>query len=225
MNTGKYVVFEGIAGTGKTTQSKLLVEYLRENYPEHEVIWTREPGGDIVADAVRKVAQGNKFDDEMEVLCEAYLYAASRAQTLRSVMAPVLGQDGIVVADRSFISSLAYQGSGRGLGLDTVWKINRVAVENFIPDLVIYLSLDLEVALSRTFDAAGDKFETFDREFFEKVRKGYREASQLEVLQDRWITVDASGTESEVFERVLEPVDGILQREIDEIGGGLNDAK
>lgn len=81
-----YIIFEGIIGTGKTTQSKRLFEYLKEQYKDKEVIWTREPGGTEVSDEIRKVVQGTDFEEHMDPICEAYLYASSRAQSLRTVV-------------------------------------------------------------------------------------------------------------------------------------------
>lgn len=90
MEKSKYIVFEGIVGCGKTTQSRILAEKLG-------AVWTKEPGGSEVADAIRKVVQGTKFDEEMDPVCEQYLYAASRAQSLRSVVKPLLDKGKIVV--------------------------------------------------------------------------------------------------------------------------------
>lgn len=201
-----YIVFEGIVGTGKTTQSKKLRRYLRQKYPNQKVIWTREPGGDPITDAIRQVVQGVTFDEEMEPLCEAYLYAASRAQTLRTIVKPVLNSEGIVVADRSFITSLAYQGGARGLGLNKIWEINKAAVGNLLPDIIFHLNLDLEAALKRTFDAHGDKFENFDSDFFKRTVSAYKKASKLNFLKDRWLNIDANGTKDQVFERILQEI-------------------
>lgn len=104
-----YLVFEGIVGSGKSTQSKRLVEYLRQKYPEREVLHVREPGSTPIAEDIRHLAQGKEWDEVMDPLTNAYLYAAARAQTLRTVVTPALRNGKIVVSDRSFLSSLAYQ--------------------------------------------------------------------------------------------------------------------
>lgn len=124
-----YIVFEGIVGSGKSTQSKKLFEYLKEKYPDRNVIQVREPGSTIIAQEIRLLAQSRVFEEEMDSICEAYLYAASRAQSLRHLVRPTLESGGIVVADRSFISSLAYQGEARGIGLDRIMEINHYAIE------------------------------------------------------------------------------------------------
>ncbi len=171
---GWYIVFEGIVGSGKTTQSKLLYQWLKDKYPKKTVIWTREPGGSEVAESIRKVVQGTDFKELMDPVCEQYLYAASRAQTLRTVVRPVLESGGIVVADRSVFTSFTNQGFGRGMGLAKVLEINRAAVEDLWPDKVIYLSVPVKTGLSRTRDGGGDKFEKYGDDFYRKVVRGYR---------------------------------------------------
>ncbi len=201
---GCYLVFEGVVGTGKTTQSKRLADTLRQKFPDREVIWTREPGGSEIAEAIRVLVQGTPFNEAMDPICEAYLYASARAQSLRAVVAPVLAKGGIVVADRSFCTSIAWQGFGRGLGLETVLEINKTAVKDILPDLIIEMDLDPEIGLKRTFDARGDKFETMPIEFFRTCVAGYRALSNHELLQARWKRIDGQGTPEEVFNRVLE---------------------
>lgn len=201
-----YIVFEGVIGTGKTTQSKLLTAYLKARFPEREVVWTREPGGSEIAEAIRKVVQGTPFTEEMDPLCEAYLYAAARAQSLRATVQPVLDKGGIVIADRSVLSSVSWQGFGRGLGYETILKINDVALEGFVPDLVIHLDLDITAAMARTFDPNGDKFEKFPPAFFEKCREGYRYTAQQDRFRDRWRTIEATGGIEDVFAKILRAV-------------------
>lgn len=201
-----YIVFEGVVGTGKSTQSKLLTAYLKARFPEREVVWTREPGGSEIAEAIRTVVQATPFAEAMDPTCEAYLYASARAQSLRSVVAPVLAKGGIVVADRSFLSSVAWQGFGHGLGFDTIWRINEPAVGTFIPDAIIYLDLDPTIAITRTFDATGDKFEKFPPDFFARCRQGYEFLSRHERFAPRWQTIDARGTREEVFASILNKI-------------------
>jgi len=198
-----YIVFEGLLGTGKTTQSKALVEYLKTKFPDRQVIWTREPGGSDIAEAIRLLVQATPFTEDMDPICEAYLYASARAQSLRRVVKPVLDQGGIVVADRSFCTSVAWQGFGRGLGLETVLGINAKAIEGLLPDLVIQLDLDPAVALARTSDARGDKFETQPLDFHKLCAEGYKALAEHPLLKDKWRIIDASGTQEEVRQRII----------------------
>ena len=196
-----YIVFEGIIGTGKSTLSKKLYQYLKKKFPNKNVILTREPGGTEIAQKIRKVVQGTKFNEEMDPICEAYLYAASRAQALRAIVKPVLDTNGIVVADRSFVTSLGYQAGAREIGIRETLKINKAAIENFIPDLVIFLDLDSKIALkTRPPDVSGDRWEMMNEEFFNKVRKGYLKASKLKMFKGKWLTIsvvdDAAGSNS-----------------------------
>ncbi len=197
-----YIVFEGIIGSGKTTQSKLLVDFLKEKFPDKKILWTKEPGGSEIADEIRRVVQAMKFNEEMNPICEAYLYASSRAQTLRSVIKPVLDNGGIVVSDRSFFTSLTNQAYGRELGFRTVWQINKVAVDKFIPDIVIYIDIDLDRALARTFDEKGDKFESLGKDFYQKVVRGYDEVFEMPMFKDKVIKIDGNRSIEEISDDV-----------------------
>lgn len=204
MQKGCYIAFEGVVGTGKTTQSKQLEAYLRHRFPDRDVVWTREPGGSEIAEAIRALVQGTTFQEAMHPACDAYLYAAARAQSLRAVVEPVLARGGIVIADRSVLTSVAWQGFGQGLGFDTVWRINEPAVRDLLPDVVLCLDLDVAEGMRRTFDAAGDKFEKLPPEFFARCRDGYAFLAAHDTFRDRWRTVDASGTREAVFARILQ---------------------
>ena len=179
MKKGIYISVEGVVGSGKTTKSKLLHGILQDRFPKRKVIWTHEPGGSEIADEIRRVVQGMIFKEEMDPVCEQYLYAASRAQTLRKIVKPVLDDGGIVIADRSFVTSIAFQGFGRGLGIERVLKINEEALGGIWPDRIFFIDLDIEKALGRVSDGKGDKFESMNKDFFRKTRKGYFEAAKL----------------------------------------------
>lgn len=172
---GFYIVFEGISGCGKTTQSKLLETKLKNKFPNKEILRTWEPGGGSeIAESIRKIFQGTKFREEMEPLCEQYLVAAARAQTLKTIVFPALKRGAIVLSDYSFFTSLAYQGFGRGLGFEKVFEINSPIIGQSWPDLVIILDMPIKTAAQRVFDIDGDKFETLGSVFFKQVKKGYR---------------------------------------------------
>ncbi len=206
MSRGCSFVFEGVVGTGKTTQSKRLVEESRQRYPNREIVWTREPGGDEVAEAIRLLAQGPLLADKMEPICEAYLFAAARAQSLRTVVKPAVERGAVVIADRNFVSSVAFQGFGRDLGLDTILAINQVALEVCRPDFILYLDTPPEVAIMRAQDKQGDKFESLDRAFFTKVAAGYQAMAQHPWTKDIWHSVDTNVSLEEVYQRIVEVV-------------------
>lgn len=210
MPKGLYIVFEGVVGTGKTTQSKLLVEDLKQRFPDREIIWTREPGGCPIAEAIRTVVQGTTFPEVMDPICEAYLYAAARAQSLRKIVQPVLSQGGIVIADRSFCTSVSFQGGGRDMGVERVLKINETAIEGFIPDMIIEIDLDPAIGLQRAFDKNGDKFESMPVEFFQKCIEGYRELAKDPRFTPIWKRISGEGSMEEVEERISLALEGLL---------------
>jgi len=201
-----YIVFEGIIGAGKTTQCFRLSHWLEDKFPKLHVLCTREPGGDEIAESIRGTVQGTPFKEQMDATCEAYLYAAARAQSLRTVVKPRLDSGWIIIADRSFITSLVYQGYNRGVGIDTILDINKVAVSGILPDLVLFLDANVPTALGRAHDKAGDKWENLGEDFFVKAREGYMKVSHLSNLFGKWVGIDGNGTEDEVFQRILQEV-------------------
>ena len=190
-----YIVFEGIVGTGKTTQSKRLVKYLKEQHKK-KVIWTREPGGTEIAEAIRKLVQGTKFKEKMDPICDHYLYAAARAQSLSKIVKPSLKSKKFVVSDRSFISALV-----RDIETKKALKINAAAIENLLPDLIFYIKLDPETGLSRIKDGDNDKFERKGIAFYKKINKGYELVSRMRMFKGKWINIDGRGSEDEVFKK------------------------
>ena len=138
MNRGKFITFEGCDGCGKSTQLKLLSEYLTKNGVAH--IFTREPGGGKISEAIREILLNGK-NAEMTDECEALLYAAARAQHLRDRVEPALAEGKLVVCDRYVDSSFAYQAFARGLGFDFIEKINSFATENYLPDCTVFFDL------------------------------------------------------------------------------------
>lgn len=205
-----YIVIEGIVGTGKSTQSKKILEYLKQKFPDKEIVLTREPGGTEIAENIRKTVQGTKYEEDMEPICEAYLYASARAQSLRKIVRQYNNKETIVISDRSFLTSTANQGEGRGLGIETVLEINTKAIEGYTPDIVLYLDLPIEMGLKRVFDHGGDKFESLGIDFYKKVAEGYRKIQNTKGYFGEWINVDAKGSESEVFERIKDNLNNCL---------------
>jgi dTMP kinase len=207
-----YIVLEWSVGVGKTTQIQLLVEYLQHQYPDRHIVSVREPGSTIIAQEIRQLAQATDFDEIMDPMTSVYLYAAARAQLLATVVKPALQRGAIVLSDRSFISSMAFQGMGQWVGIQTIWDVNRPIVHDCLPDQILYLDLPIDSGLSRTFDAQGDKYEREDHSFFESVHQWYRELMNHPVLTDRWTTIDASGEISQVQEEMRKQVDKLLLR-------------
>lgn len=220
--TGKYIVFEGINGSGKTTQAKLLLPYLRK-ITDKEVIYTREPGAqdenDIIqshiAEDIRRIVQGKDYQglhgENQTGVAELLGYSMSRAHTLPTIVKPVLEKGGIVIADRSYLSSAAFQGNARGLGIKNVLAVSKMAIQSIEPDLIIYIDLKPEIALTRTHDKEGDKHEKEGREYHQKTYEGYKILSEMPQFKDRWVNIDGSGTKEEVYQRVVKEVTNFLQ--------------
>jgi dTMP kinase len=189
-----FVTFEGIDGSGKSTQARRLVELLRDG--GREVVFTREPGGTPLGEEIRELVL---HGDHMTAWAEAALYAASRAQHVEEVIRPALERGATVVCDRYLDSSVAYQGGGRGLGVDAVRDLNVAVVDGLLPDLTILLLVDPAAALGRVSDAP-DRIEREDPGFHARVDVAYRELAARE--PERFVVVDGALGVDELAEEV-----------------------
>lgn len=199
-----YIVFEWIAGAGKSTQSTRLLEFLQKKFPEKEIIKVYEPGATPIAQDIRHLAQAKHWDDDyMHPLTNAYLYAAARAQLLHTVVIPALQVGKIVISDRSFLSSLAYQGEAQKLGFDRVMSINADAIENIIPEVVLYIDTDVDTAMKRVFDEKGDKWESMGRQFFMDTAEGYNKCEKLDIMAGRFMRIDGNQHPDDVFDDIV----------------------
>ena len=203
MQRGKFITFEGSEGCGKSTQIKRFVEMLTDR--GFETIQTREPGGTAVGERIRDLLQhddaGSQLTDESELL----LFAASRAQLVREVIAPALEKGIWVIADRFLDSTTVYQGGGRGLNIESVQQINAFAVGDTMPDLTILLDLDAATDHARAVAATGDKPDRMESQpmaFFEKVRQGYLDLATSE--PERISVIDASDSIDGVAAQIRE---------------------
>lgn len=199
---GLFLSMEGMDGCGKTTQRQALVKHLQRRGWDVQV--TREPGGDEVAEKIRNLV----LDPANEALCdeaEAYLYAASRAQNVRTRVRPALLAGRAVVCDRFVDSSVAYQGGGRKLGPEQIAALNAVAVGGTWPDVTVYLRMPPEKALSRRLDASEpDRLEREQESFFDRTYAAYE---ALYAGMARVVTVDAAQSIEAVTRDMLQAVD------------------
>lgn len=202
-----YIVFEWTVWTGKTTQSKMLGEYLQNLYPDKEVLRVREPGKTPIAEAIRTLVQWTTFEEDMDPICEAYLYSSARAQLINTVIKPALSRWAIIVSDRSFWSSLSYQWYAKDMGIETIREINKPIVASHLPDLVVFFNMPIETWLSRTFDEAGDKHELNGKEFFEKAHAWYLQCLNDTRFAKKAVQIDALWSREEVFARILQHID------------------
>ncbi len=200
MARGKFITFEGCDGSGKSTQLKLLSEYLTKNNIPH--IFTREPGGGKISEAIREILLNGK-NSEMTDECEALLYAASRVQHLHDRVEPALSEGKLVICDRYVDSSLAYQAYARGLGAEFVSKINAFALNNYRPDVTVFIDLTPEAAFLRKHGAdENDRLEQAGMAFHKRVYEGYKAVANAE--PDRVACVDGNQTPAEIFADVLQ---------------------
>lgn len=195
---GFFVSFEGCEGSGKTTQADMLRAYLEEN--DVRVILTREPGGTRTGDMIRQILLDPEIK-ELAPITEALLFAANRAQVVVEVIKPSLEQGIFVISDRFTDSSLAYQGVGRGLGLEAVKNLNEWATGGIEPNLTFYLDIPYEDSLARRSSEIVDRIEMEPKEFHENVRQAY--AMLARIYPGRIVTIDARNSPEEMHSRVI----------------------
>jgi len=199
-----FITFEGIEGSGKTTQIQLLSEKLDQSGVEH--VLTREPGGTPAGNQIRRLLL-DPANRDLNPLCELLLYQAARAQHLACVIIPALAEGKLVLCDRYKDATRAYQGKGRQLPEELVEKLNRVDLLALEPDLTLLFDLEPDEALSRARQREGSepseqsRFEEEAMDFHQRVREAYR--SLAATYPQRIRVVDASGTMEQVQERVL----------------------
>jgi dTMP kinase len=194
---GVLISFEGSEGSGKSTQIAHLAEHLQQ--VGREVVSTREPGGTEIGEQVRNIIVHNSRGDEMCAETELLLFAASRAQLVREIIAPNLLKGVVVLCDRYIDSSTVYQGVARNLSRDPVQQINQFAVGNVLPDLTIVLDVPTGVSLSRINQRASDLPNRMEREnidFYKKVRDGYLVLARS--LPRRFFVVDGTLPEDKI---------------------------
>lgn len=193
-----FITFEGPDGSGKSTIIQKVYDYLIEN--NYDVIKTREPGGSPIAEKIRNLILDTE-NTEMGYRTEALLYAASRAQHVEETILPALNENKIVLCDRFLISSLAYQGVGRNLGIENVRKINEFAINGVFPDFVLFFDVDPITTLKRksSLDTA-DRLEKEGNNFHGRVYNGYKEILNSEKNIE---IIDATQSVEDVFNQCI----------------------
>jgi dTMP kinase len=196
-----FITFEGVEGSGKSTQASLLAKRMaQENY---SVILTHEPGGTVLGE---KITQLLKWDRNSEIngLSEVYLFNASRAQLVRDVLLPKLADNVNVICDRYTDSTMAYQGYGRGLELTTVSRLNEIASGGLKPDLTVLLDIELQQAFLRKKNDNKDRFEEAALAFHQRVRSGFLALARSEA--ERFFVLDGN--------QPKEKIAGIIWRKV-----------
>jgi dTMP kinase len=190
-----FISLEGVDGSGKSTQARLLVEALGP-----ETVAIREPGGTDAAERIRELLADPNF--EIDPFAELLLFSAARADLVSRVIRPALEAGKVVVADRFADSSVAYQGGARGLGTSHVLSLTDTVIDGLWPDLTLLLKVDPEVGLGRA--ESEDRFEAEGLDLQRAVAEAYEEIAII--ASDRVVVIDAAGSVEEVHERVMEAV-------------------
>lgn len=197
MEKGLFITFEGADGCGKSTQMKLLSEYLKEQ--GHDVVLTREPGGKGLGEKVREILLN--YDGEVSDRCESFLFLADRAQNIDIIVNPSVNAGKIVLCDRHTDSTVAYQGYGRGLDIDKIKMLNNLATNGKKPDLTFVFDIDTETSMKRV-GKDKDRMESAGIEFHNRVREGYLKIAEQE--PDRIKVIDATKSIEEIHKEIIE---------------------
>lgn len=206
-----FISFEGIDFCGKSTQVELLKNYLLKQNKRVEIL--REPGGTEISEKIRHILL-NKKHNEMYNETEIFLFSASRAQLVREKIRHYLSNGIYVISDRFHDSTTAYQGFGRGIPLDTVEHINRLAVGNTIPDITFFIDITPEVSEERKRvkgEIKLDRIEVSDREFYTRVREGYLNLAKNE---KRFRTLDGTLSEEEIHKKIVKELNILEEKEL-----------
>lgn len=177
-----FITFEGIDGSGKSTQCQLLKDNLEQK--GYKVHMTREPGGTRTAEAIRNVLL--HIHEPIEAMTEVFLYCAARVEHLEKIILPKLDEGYIVISDRFYDSTIAYQGGGRELGLEKMIEINKIFIEKATPDITFFIDTDLSTIEKRMNKKELDRMEKEGMSFMKKVRQGYLDLIEIEAADKRY---------------------------------------
>ncbi len=194
-----FIVFEGLDGSGKSTQQQLLNDKLQ--FDKISNISFREPGSTVIGDQIVKILQS---DQKLSPLSELLLFYVSRSAIIEEKIKPALANYDVVICDRYFYSSVAYQGYGRGMNIGFINQINDEVVKNIIPDLIFYMDISWEEKKKRKGININDRFEKEDRVFHNKVRSGYKSMAKKD--SDKWKIIDAEENVENISSFIYETV-------------------
>lgn len=202
-----FISFEGPEGAGKTTQIKLLVDFLKEK--GCDVVLSREPGGTALAEKIRSILI-TRDAGNWDPLSEVLLLYTGRLEHVKNVILPALKAGKVVISDRFSDSTKAYQGYGRGVDMDVIEKIEDIAINGFKPDLTFIMDIDVEKGLARTKDrftgnndnsgSTEDRFEREHLSFHQKLRKGYLDIAEKD--KKRCVVLQADGSIEEIQQKI-----------------------
>jgi dTMP kinase len=204
---GLFITFEGIEGCGKSTQVKLLAEWLRET--GREVLLTREPGGPVISEEIRSILL-NPHNHEMLPETELLLYMASRSQHTGQWIIPALNTGKDVISDRYYDSTIAYQGAARSINLEWIQKLTEYATYSLKPDITFLIDITLDESRKRLSERSLDRIEKEAGEFHQKVRDGFLALAERE--PDRFIILDGTAAVEEISEEIKHEITNYMKR-------------
>jgi dTMP kinase len=204
---GKLITFEGIDGSGKTTQINMLNNYLSNK--GYDVVLTREPGGTPLGDIIREVLL-NPENKGMSAKAETMLFLASRAELVAKVIAPALKKGKVVVCDRFYDSTIVYQGIARSLGIEKILDVSLWATSGIKPDLTFLLSVNIDASESRMIlgTKVRDRIENEEKDFKQKIQEGYLEIAKKN--KNRFVVIDGDKDIESIFVVVKKYVNKLL---------------
>jgi dTMP kinase len=208
--SGIFITFEGLDGSGKTTQLRMLEQELKQR--GRSVVSTSEPGGTMLGKRVRELI----LDEDMQVapLVELLLFAADRAQHVETLIKPALKKGQVVISDRYADATVAYQGAGRGFDARIIRQLIKLATNGLKPDLTLFFDLPVAESVKRTnsratLGQAKNRLDKEDAEFYTRVRDAYLNIAESE--KKRFRVIDATGSPNEIHHQVIETVDSFLK--------------
>jgi len=203
---GLFITFEGADGSGKSTQLAKIFEYLTQN--DFECILTREPGGTDLGNKLRDILLN--YDGPVSSNCELFLYLADRSQHIETKIKPALLEGKVVLCDRHIDSTVAYQGFARGLDIENLINLNKIATKGLLPDLTIVFDVETEIAMQRVGQTK-DRLESEGFEFHKKLRYGYLELAKR--FPERIKIINSNNAIDKVFEDTLKLINSYLPKE------------
>lgn len=198
-----FITFEGLDFCGKSTQAKLLKEYLEKNNKRVNIL--REPGGTNISEMIRDILLDTK-NSEMFIETELLLFSSGRAQLVREVILPLLEENYFVISDRFHDSSIAYQGYGRGISIEAVTAIQNFAIQKALPDITFFIDLPVEEIENRKAKLETnslDRIELSDTEFYNRVRNGYLKMCDE---QERFKIIDGTNSIEKIHEEIINEI-------------------
>ena len=189
-----YLAFEGIDGSGKSSLIRSLSEILTSQHIDNKIV--REPGGTKVGEGIRELLLSHEYD--VDALTEALLFCSQRSQLVTEIIKPEINKGTKILSDRSAYSSVAYQGVGRGLGYETIYQLNDIAVNSYWPEKVVLLDIDPTISLSR--QRVADRIGSDKVDFFRKVREGYLRLA--EEFENNFLIINAEEDLSDNLQKI-----------------------